>query len=117
MSFQRIVDQPAAVRTLRAAMEKSRIAHAYIFVGPSGVGRKLTASTFAKSLNCEEPRDMDPCGTCMNCHLIDEGKLTLDTRVVECLDLGNTRIPEEATVYHMLTMTSGIADWFDESGN
>jgi CubicO group peptidase (beta-lactamase class C family) len=49
--------------------------------------------------------------------LIDEGKLTLDASVIECLDLGNTRIPKEATVYHMLTMTSGIADWFDESGN
>ena len=50
-------------------------------------------------------------------HLIDEGKLTLDASVIECLDLGNTKIPKEATVYHMLTMTSGIADWFDESGN
>jgi CubicO group peptidase (beta-lactamase class C family) len=50
-------------------------------------------------------------------HLIDEGKLKLDTSVIEILDLGNTKIPKEATVYHMLTMTSGIADWFDESGN
>ena len=49
--------------------------------------------------------------------LIDEGKLTLDTRVADCLDLGETKIPKEAAVYHMLTMTSGIADWFDESGN
>jgi CubicO group peptidase (beta-lactamase class C family) len=49
--------------------------------------------------------------------LIDAGKLSLDTSVIECLELENTRIPKEATVYHMLTMTSGIADWFDESGN
>lgn len=49
--------------------------------------------------------------------LIEQGKLRLDTRVVECLDLGNTGIPGEVTVYHLLTMTSGIADWFDESGN
>lgn len=49
--------------------------------------------------------------------LIDDGKLALDTSLVECLGLSNTSIPKEATIYHMLTMTSGIADWFDESGN
>jgi CubicO group peptidase (beta-lactamase class C family) len=49
--------------------------------------------------------------------LVDAGLLSLDASVVECLGLRDTRIPEEATVYHMLTMTSGIADWFDESGD
>lgn len=49
--------------------------------------------------------------------LVEQGDITLDTSVVECLDLQNTKIPPEATVYHMLTMTSGIADWFDESGD
>ena len=49
--------------------------------------------------------------------LIEEGALALDTRLVDCLDLKDTRIPKEATIYHMLTMTSGIADWFDESGD
>jgi CubicO group peptidase (beta-lactamase class C family) len=49
--------------------------------------------------------------------LIDNGKISLDTSVVECLGLRDNKIPKEATVYHMLTMTSGIADWFDESGD
>ena len=49
--------------------------------------------------------------------LVDRGEIALDTSVVECLNLRNTKIPQEATVYHMLTMTSGIADWFDESGD
>lgn len=49
--------------------------------------------------------------------LIREGKLSFDTSVIECLGLEGTRIPREVTVYHLLTMTSGIADWFDESGN
>ncbi|HEX5810370.1 MAG TPA: serine hydrolase domain-containing protein, partial [Anaerolineales bacterium] len=49
--------------------------------------------------------------------LVEAGTLSLDTRVVECLGLENTTIPVEATVWHMLTMTSGIADWFEESGN
>jgi len=49
--------------------------------------------------------------------LVDAGELSLDTEVAPCLDLEETAIPPEATVYHMLTMTSGIADWFEESGN
>jgi CubicO group peptidase (beta-lactamase class C family) len=49
--------------------------------------------------------------------LIEEGKLSLDTLVAESLGLENTTIPKQATVHHMLTMTSGIADWFEESGD
>ncbi len=49
--------------------------------------------------------------------LIDEGEITLDMSVMDCLAFWNTQIPQKATVYHMLTMTSGIADWFDESGD
>ena len=49
--------------------------------------------------------------------LIEANKLRLDTSIVDCLELKNTGIPKEATVQHMLTMTSGIADWFEESGN
>lgn len=49
--------------------------------------------------------------------LIERGNLSLDTGVVEYLGLENTKIPKAVTVYHFLTMTSGIADWFDESGD
>ncbi len=49
--------------------------------------------------------------------LIDAGALTLETRVAAFLNLEDTAIPEEVTVYHLLTMTAGIADWFDESGD
>jgi CubicO group peptidase (beta-lactamase class C family) len=49
--------------------------------------------------------------------LIDRGVLSLETGVVDLLELENTTIPEGVTVYHLLTMTSGIADWFDESGD
>jgi CubicO group peptidase (beta-lactamase class C family) len=49
--------------------------------------------------------------------LIDQGELSLDTKITSILGLENTMVPGEATVYHMLTMTSGMADWFDESGD
>ncbi|UCD56498.1 MAG: DNA polymerase III subunit delta' [Candidatus Hydrogenedentota bacterium] len=74
MSFHKILDQSTAVRTLQSAVDKKRVAHAYIFIGPSGVGRKLTATILAKSLNCERFREQNPCGVCANCCLIAEGK-------------------------------------------
>ena len=46
--------------------------------------------------------------------LVDAGQLTLDEEIVRFLGLANTKIPEGVAVYHALTMTSGIADWFDE---
>jgi CubicO group peptidase (beta-lactamase class C family) len=49
--------------------------------------------------------------------LIEQGKLALDTPVVAGLNLSSTALPPEATVYHLLTMTAGLADWFDESGD
>jgi len=73
VNFQQILGQPASSRILQSAIEKDRVAHAYLFIGPSGVGRKLTASVFAKSLNCENLHDSNPCGTCASCRLIAEG--------------------------------------------
>lgn len=49
--------------------------------------------------------------------LIAAGDLSLDTRVVECLGLEGTKIPPATTVYHLLTMTSGIADWINEESD
>ena len=49
--------------------------------------------------------------------LVEAGKLTLETRIVDYLGLVDTKIPQEVNVYHLLTMTSGIADWFEESEN
>ncbi len=74
MSFREILDQSAAVRALEAAMEKERVAHAYIFVGPAGVGRKAAARAFASALNCEAPEGSGPCDACESCRLIAEAK-------------------------------------------
>ncbi|RJP21992.1 MAG: DNA polymerase III subunit delta' [Candidatus Abyssobacteria bacterium SURF_5] len=74
MNFSSIADQPTAVKTLRSALSKQRVAHAYLFLGPSGVGRKLTARVFAAALNCEGALDERPCGACPSCRLIGEGR-------------------------------------------
>jgi DNA polymerase III gamma/tau subunit len=60
---------------LRAAVAGDRVAHAYLFVGPRGVGKGLAAREFAKLLVCEKPRGqgetLDPCGACDHCRRID----------------------------------------------
>ena len=65
-----IVGQPAAVSLLRRAVALDRLAHAYAFVGPSGVGRRLTAVAFAQAALC----DAHGCGTCAACRRIAIGQ-------------------------------------------
>jgi DNA polymerase-3 subunit delta' len=74
MDFSSILDQPTAVRTLQSALEKNRVAHAYLFIGQAGVGRKLTARIFAAALNCENLHGSQPCGKCSSCRQIYEGR-------------------------------------------
>ena len=64
-----IVGQPGAVALLQRAIAQDRPAHAYAFVGPSGVGRRLTAMAFAQAALC--PRD--GCGTCATCRRVAAG--------------------------------------------
>jgi DNA polymerase-3 subunit delta' len=68
-----VIGQDRAVSLLQRAIENSRIAHAYLFVGPEHVGRATTARAFAQALNCESDGDR-PCGECRACRLIAEDK-------------------------------------------
>ncbi len=71
MSFKNIKGQDSALKFLKGSLENNRISHAYIFLGPSGVGRKLTAVNFAKAANCLSVGGPDSCDTCQSCRKID----------------------------------------------
>jgi len=75
VSFDSVRYQPAAVRLLRAAVAGDRVSHAYLFVGPRGVGKGLAAREFVKLLLCKNPRgegrEIDPCDACGHCTRID----------------------------------------------
>jgi len=72
-SFSELLGQDHVVRTLRNALSSGKIAHAYLFSGPRGVGKTTTARLLAKALNCERGPTSDPCNLCGPCKEISEG--------------------------------------------
>jgi len=72
-AFEEVVGQDHVVRTLRSAIEKGRIAQAYLFAGPRGTGKTTLARIFAKALNCKDGPTPHPCGKCPACRAIASG--------------------------------------------
>ncbi|MFZ2356616.1 MAG: DNA polymerase III subunit gamma/tau [Candidatus Omnitrophota bacterium] len=73
-SFDEIIGQNHIVNTLKSALEKNRLAHAYLFAGPRGVGKTSTARILAKALNCKNGPTLNPCSKCSSCLEIAEGR-------------------------------------------
>jgi DNA polymerase III subunit gamma/tau len=72
-SFDQVVGQEHVVRTLRNALERDRIHHAYLFVGSRGTGKTSMAKILARSLNCVNGPTLEPCGECESCRSIAAG--------------------------------------------
>ncbi len=73
MRFEDVVGQSHVTQTLRNAIRAGRIAHAYLFSGPRGVGKTTTARLLAKAVNCLHPVDANPDNTCELCREITDG--------------------------------------------
>lgn len=85
--FKDVVSQDHIVKTLQNAIRADRIAQAYLFSGPRGTGKTTTARLLAKALNCEEGPTPEPCGTCVSCTSIRDGR-SLDVREIDGASTG-----------------------------
>src|SRR4051812_43607830 len=77
--FAEVATQEHVSQTLRAAVQRGRVAHAYLFCGPRGVGKTTLARVLAMALNCpHRSPEGEPCGECDSCTRIWAGKTSLD---------------------------------------
>ena len=77
-SFEEMVGQEHVLRALVSALDNNRLHHAFLFTGTRGVGKTTLARILARCMNCEQGISSTPCGTCVSCREIDEGR---------CIDL------------------------------
>ena len=87
--FEELVGQEFVVSTIKNSIKAGRIAHAYLFSGPRGVGKTSAARILAKAVNCENGPTPEPCGVCSNCTEIAKGN-ALD--VIEIDGASNTSV-------------------------
>jgi DNA polymerase-3 subunit gamma/tau len=73
LNFDSVVGQRSLTTTLKNAISSGKLAHAYLFCGPRGVGKTTCARIFAKAINCFDPQDGgEPCGKCESCQAFDQ---------------------------------------------
>src|SRR3990170_6354170 len=72
--FEDVVGQSHVTATLRNAIASNRLAHAYLFSGPRGIGKTTMARLLAKAINCRNPKDLNPCNECDICEEITNSR-------------------------------------------
>jgi DNA polymerase-3 subunit delta' len=108
MAFKDIYGHEKPIRILQQAMSSNRIAHAYLFYGMEGIGKRSTALVFAKALNCQESRG-EACGHCSSCLKADHGNHP-DLRIIEPAGQ-SIRVQEIRDIQHQMAFRPFEGGW------
>jgi len=90
-AFGEVVGQEHVTKTLAGALASGRLAHAFCFTGPRGVGKTTVARILAKALNCEKGPTPEPCGVCGHCQEINDGR-AVDVQEIDAAS--NSRVED-----------------------
>ncbi|MCF8115353.1 MAG: DNA polymerase III subunit gamma/tau [Desulfarculaceae bacterium] len=90
-TFDQVVGQEHVTKTLAGALDSGRLAHAFCFTGPRGVGKTTVARVLAKALNCENGPTATPCGKCVHCLEITDGR-AVDVQEIDAAS--NSRVED-----------------------
>ena len=101
-TFDEIVGQRHISETLRNAIAKGRIAQAYLFSGPRGVGKTSTARILARAINCVKGPTPEPCGRCAFCRAISAGS---DMDVIEIDGASNNKVDDVRELREQVNFT------------
>ena len=94
-TFDAVVGQEHVTQTLKRQVQSGRLSHAYLFTGTRGTGKTSCAKLLARAVNCEAPRDGNPCNACPSCLGIENGSI-LD--VLELDAASNNRVDDMRTI-------------------
>ena len=108
-TFRSVVGQKTLTSTLKNAIDKKKIAQAYLFCGPRGVGKTSCARIFAKTINCLNPTaDGEACGQCESCRSIDQGT---SYNVVELDAASNNSVNDIRNITEEVNVPPQIGDY------
>ena len=107
-TFDEVVGQAPIVRTMKNAVERDKVHHAYLFVGSRGTGKTSIAKILARSLNCVNGPTLEPCGECESCRTIAAGT-SLD--VIEMDAASNNSVDDIRDLREKVGFAPAVGGW------